>query len=709
MAKRHGPRTPVVLIVLDGWGFRPGQTGNAIELGRTPTWHRLWAKAPRTLLNASGLAVGLPESQIGNSEVGHLTLGAGRVVPQDIVRISQAIDSGAFFHIPALVELCGELRRTGHTLHLLGLIGNGGVHALDHHLVAAVMLGHLHELPVAIHAWLDGRDTTPQSGLPFMQELVDLLARHGGRAVISTVVGRYYAMDRDKRWERTKVAYDAMVHGVGEPARDPRERRAPGLRGGRDGRVREAADRRGDPPHPGRGRRLLRQLPRRPYAPDRARARARRVRRLRHGPAATGPACDHDSVRRDLPVPGRVRAGGAVAHRRPGPLGARQDDVPHCRDREVRPRHLLLQLRRRDPVSRRRARPRPLPESPHLRPHAGDERPRRHRRPLQGDRGEAARLHPLQLRQRGHGGAFRGTKRGREGGRGRGRLPRARARECGAGRRDAARHGGPRQLRADDRPDDRRPAHGPHHKPGSVAHRGGRREGPLAARRCALRPGPDAAAPARLGAAGGDDGAGAGGGGVVSAQPVRRLGGQRARRSAPLAIPGLLTAYPPNRLSAQVGHEPGQSPYRDIRRGGVVVFGVGYLGGSRGRVGVGMSDGITWNVHYDASLGGPVSASLGLAYAQTTRYLVDPAQGAATRTQGPVDTDVILADIGLQLVLTGRKTWHGFAPYLGGGIGVADPGRPPSDLPGSKFPTKNTPNPPPGGRGYPTARRARRA
>jgi len=221
MAKRHGPRTPVVLIVLDGWGFRPGQVGNAIELGRTPTWHRLWAKAPRTLLNASGLAVGLPEGQIGNSEVGHLNLGAGRVVPQDIVRISQAIDSGAFFHIPALVELCGELRRTGHTLHLLGLIGNGGVHALDHHLVAAVMLGHLHELPVAIHAWLDGRDTTPQSGRAFMQELVDLLAQHGGRIAISTVVGRYYAMDRDKRWERTKIAYDAMVHGVGEPAPDP--------------------------------------------------------------------------------------------------------------------------------------------------------------------------------------------------------------------------------------------------------------------------------------------------------------------------------------------------------------------------------------------------------------------------------------------------------------------------------------------------------
>src|SRR5213594_53924 len=221
MAKRHGPRTPVVLIVLDGWGFRPGREGNAVELGYTPTWHRLWARAPRTLLDASGLAVGLPEGQIGNSEVGHLNLGAGRVVPQDIVRISQAIESGAFFRLPAVAELCGKVRRRGGTLHLLGLIGNGGVHALDQHLVAAVMLAHLHELPVAIHAWLDGRDTPPQSALAFMQELVDLLAQYGGRAAVATVVGRYYAMDRDKRWERTKIAYDATVHGVGEPAPDP--------------------------------------------------------------------------------------------------------------------------------------------------------------------------------------------------------------------------------------------------------------------------------------------------------------------------------------------------------------------------------------------------------------------------------------------------------------------------------------------------------
>src|SRR6267143_1988195 len=130
MTTTRSTRTPVVLVVLDGWGFRPGREGNAIELGRTPVWHRLWAKAPRTLLEASGLAVGLPEGQMGNSEVGHLNLGAGRVVPQDIVRISRSVTSGEFFRLPPLVQLCEDLKRRGGTLHLMGLIGTGGVHAL---------------------------------------------------------------------------------------------------------------------------------------------------------------------------------------------------------------------------------------------------------------------------------------------------------------------------------------------------------------------------------------------------------------------------------------------------------------------------------------------------------------------------------------------------------------------------------------------------
>ena len=224
MAKRRGQRTPVVLIVLDGWGFRPGREGNAIELGETPTWHRLWARAPRTLLAASGLAVGLPEGLIGNSEVGHLNLGAGRVVPQDIVRISHAIDSGEFFRLPPLTNLCRAVKQTGGTLHLLGLIGTGGVHALDTHLAAALELARQHDLHVAVHAWLDGRDTAPQSGLGFMEDLVEQLGTSDGgrgKSVVSTVIGRYYAMDRDKRWERTKVAYDAMVRGIGAAVPDP--------------------------------------------------------------------------------------------------------------------------------------------------------------------------------------------------------------------------------------------------------------------------------------------------------------------------------------------------------------------------------------------------------------------------------------------------------------------------------------------------------
>jgi 2,3-bisphosphoglycerate-independent phosphoglycerate mutase len=217
MTTSRGTRTPVVLVVLDGWGFRPGKDGNAIELGNTPTWHRLWESSPRTLLEASGLAVGLPAGQMGNSEVGHLNLGAGRIVPQDLVRISQSIAAGEFYRIPALVELCEHLRRTTGTLHLMGLIGTGGVHALDQHLLAAVELGHRAGLPGVIHAWLDGRDTQPKSGLGFMR---DLLQQVAGRAVVATVVGRYYAMDRYKRWDRTKLAFDAMVRGVGTPAPD---------------------------------------------------------------------------------------------------------------------------------------------------------------------------------------------------------------------------------------------------------------------------------------------------------------------------------------------------------------------------------------------------------------------------------------------------------------------------------------------------------
>ncbi|MGH7752541.1 MAG: 2,3-bisphosphoglycerate-independent phosphoglycerate mutase, partial [Gemmatimonadales bacterium] len=217
MSKGRGPKGPVVLIVLDGWGYRPGRDGNAIELGETPTWHGLWAKAPRALLQASGRAVGLPEGQMGNSEVGHLNLGAGRVVPQDIVRISDSIASGEFFELPVLVDLCRAARQTGGTLHLLGLLGSGGVHALDRHLEAAIELGRRQAVPkIAVHAILDGRDTPPTSARQFMTELVEYVGRTVGQSdgvtvEVATVIGRYFAMDRDQRWDRSALAYGAMV------------------------------------------------------------------------------------------------------------------------------------------------------------------------------------------------------------------------------------------------------------------------------------------------------------------------------------------------------------------------------------------------------------------------------------------------------------------------------------------------------------------
>jgi 2,3-bisphosphoglycerate-independent phosphoglycerate mutase len=220
MSNMRGPAGPVVLLVLDGWGHREAREGNAIELAHTPVWHGLWASHPRTLLEASGLAVGLPEGQMGNSEVGHLNLGAGRVVPQDLVRISHSIKSGAFFQIDPLKALCTNLRQTGRTLHLLGLLGPGGVHAIDQHLLACVELGMRYEVPqVAIHGFLDGRDTLPTIGDQVVQQLeADLQRIAPGRAAIATLVGRYYGMDRDRRWERTRIAYEAIVQGVGVPA-----------------------------------------------------------------------------------------------------------------------------------------------------------------------------------------------------------------------------------------------------------------------------------------------------------------------------------------------------------------------------------------------------------------------------------------------------------------------------------------------------------
>lgn len=222
MTSRTPPR-PVVLVILDGFGERAERADNAVRMAKTPALDALYARFPHGTIGTSGPDVGLPEGQMGNSEVGHLNLGAGRVVPQDLVRISQSIRSGAFFQIEPLVALCRDLKRSGGTLHLLGLLGPGGVHAIDQHLLACIELGVRFDLPrIAIHGFLDGRDTLPAIGEQVVRQLqADIERIAPGRAVIASLVGRYFAMDRDRRWERTRIAYDAMVRGVGAPAEDP--------------------------------------------------------------------------------------------------------------------------------------------------------------------------------------------------------------------------------------------------------------------------------------------------------------------------------------------------------------------------------------------------------------------------------------------------------------------------------------------------------
>jgi 2,3-bisphosphoglycerate-independent phosphoglycerate mutase len=201
----------VALVVLDGWGLADPGPGNAVELADTPVFDELWAEHPHTTLTAWGPAVGLPEGQMGNSEVGHLNLGAGAVVKQDLLRIDEAIEDGSFADNETLRDACRTER-----LHLLGLVSAGGVHASMDHLRALIELAADQGVgDVVVHAFTDGRDTNPDSGAGYVAELEDALPAHPG-ARVATVTGRYFAMDRDKRWDRTKLAYDAIVHGEAE-------------------------------------------------------------------------------------------------------------------------------------------------------------------------------------------------------------------------------------------------------------------------------------------------------------------------------------------------------------------------------------------------------------------------------------------------------------------------------------------------------------
>jgi len=209
---------PIVLVVLDGFGIGRDAHADAIAAAPMPRWRELLERWPHSVLRASEDAVGLPAGQMGNSEVGHLNLGAGRPVLQDLPRIDAAIADGSFDDRPALIDACSRARETGR-LHTVGLVGPGGVHAHDRHLVALVTLAAKLGVPsVRVHALLDGRDTPPSSALEFIRDLEQQLAAAHPDARIASVGGRYWAMDRDRRWERTERGYDAIVHGVGEHA-----------------------------------------------------------------------------------------------------------------------------------------------------------------------------------------------------------------------------------------------------------------------------------------------------------------------------------------------------------------------------------------------------------------------------------------------------------------------------------------------------------
>ncbi len=210
------PPRPVVLLILDGWGYREDPTDNALALANTPNWRALWASRPHTLVHTEGMHVGLPDGQMGNSEVGHMNLGAGRVVYQDLTRIDAAIADGEFFTNAALVRACELARAQGRTLHVMGLLSPGGVHSHEAHIFAMLELAKRKGVPrVAVHAFLDGRDMPPRSAAPSLKAL-QAQCDAVGNAHIASISGRYFAMDRDKRWDRVEQAWTAMVDAHAE-------------------------------------------------------------------------------------------------------------------------------------------------------------------------------------------------------------------------------------------------------------------------------------------------------------------------------------------------------------------------------------------------------------------------------------------------------------------------------------------------------------
>ena len=222
-----GPYRPVALVILDGWGIREMEHGNAVVQANTPNYDRWTRTLERSIVDASGEAVGLPDGQMGNSEVGHLNLGAGRIVYQDLTRINLAVDNGEFVKNETLVEVLESVKHRGGKLHVIGLLGDGGVHSHNKHLYAILQAAEQHGIEPVLHVITDGRDTPPESALGFARQLEAYLARHPG--IIASVSGRFYAMDRDKRWARTEAGYRDIALHEGFREGDGPSRNAPSL------------------------------------------------------------------------------------------------------------------------------------------------------------------------------------------------------------------------------------------------------------------------------------------------------------------------------------------------------------------------------------------------------------------------------------------------------------------------------------------------
>ncbi len=353
-------RPPLVLAILDGWGLRDDPYGNPIAKAELPNWHRMLERYPHTALEASGEAVGLPAGVMGNSEVGHINIGSGRIVQQGLVVIDAAVADGTFAVNPTLQACIAHVKASGGTLHFFGLLSDGRVHSSLDHLEALIDACGKAGTPFAIDAFLDGRDTPPRSAQGFIDRIQSYIDAHDSPGRFTSICGRYYAMDRDKRWERVDKAYVMLSGGEAHHAATATEALAAGYaRDENDEFVLPTTV--GEPKPIADGDAVIFFN----FRPDRGRELTLAFcdERFNHFAVKTFQqliVCDDDALRRRVSESNSVRAATAVAHLRRDRFRSGALATAPSRDRKVRARHVLLQRRSRSGVPRRRSRADPV-------------------------------------------------------------------------------------------------------------------------------------------------------------------------------------------------------------------------------------------------------------------------------------------------------------------------------------------------------------